>query len=757
MIIQPKAIVGSKETVNRISFSHPLTPIEPIIIDQDSDFSLKYGFLGTGSENTPFIIENYNITKKEGLFTGIYIWNTTAHFIIRNCYIEVLDYGIYINEIQDGTATVENNIIFGSIMGGIRSISGSVDVAGNTVLNCTLRGIRIEDGGTISNNTVENSYNGIEGRDAIIEENTVENCYTGIYLYDNCQVSKNNILNNDKGIEYYSATGLSIDSNFFDSNINPIYSQGQLFETNNNITNNIFENSKEGCFFFILYSTRFYRNSFDKVDMHFFYTVNLKIMENQFYNSSIFTENNENLTLIGNQFLGGGIEIYELKSEDYFTHLIEDNLVNGKEIGFFVEQSSLNIDGGNYGQLILINCSDSAIQNLDISRTLNGLYLKDCTNLYIQNNVFHDNNMGILSTGSDYLIIEDNIFDDCIYGISFNYVYSFSGFVYRNYKVDSVLIKNNDFIKCGFKCNPYHSYTVGTFGMPDFQYVYDIVNITLSNNKVNEKALGYFVNLNNHLIMRERFGQIILINSRSITIKNQDLSFTSIGIEVVNSTLVNIENCVLNSNKKHGIFLRSDSDNATILKNTCDNNAEIGICIEASDSILVTKNQCIENSQGIGFFFRSKYSIISYNLVEDNSGYGINLGGDDISAFGQVDNTLVHHNTIVNNSGPLDPIYHSLVTGYQAYNKGINNTWYDNSTKEGNFWSDYNGTGEYLIIPRDGAVDLYPLSKPTWPLSSPELYALFALLLLIPIGIIIYRLYKKKKEDEQKFSSQLNS
>ena len=86
--------------------------------------------------------------------------------------------------------------------------------------------------------------------------------------------------------------------------------------------------------------------------------------------------------------------------------------------------------------------------------------------------------------------------------------------------------------------------------------------------------------------------------------------------------------------------------------------------------------------------------------------------------------------------------------GCQAYSQGSNNTWFDVKTKKGNFWNDWNGTGEYIIEAGYGAVDPYPLSKPTWPLSSPELYALFSLVLVVPLGVLVYKLILRRKVSE---------
>jgi parallel beta-helix repeat protein len=102
----------------------------------------------------------------------------------------------------------------------------------------------------------------------------------------------------------------------------------------------------------------------------------------------------------------------------------------------------------------------------------------------------------------------------------------------------------------------------------------------------------------------------------------------------------------------------------------------------------LTNNYCLNNSVGI-YLLSSDFNVLSWNLLYNN-GFGINLTSDS-------DNNLIHHNNFINNSNSP-----------QANDDGINNQWYDSETKEGNFWSDYSGSGDYLITGSAGSVDPYP-------------------------------------------------
>jgi len=89
---------------------------DPVRIDGDEDFG-EQNWLGSGSEEDPWIIEGYKINAgSEG--NAIYIGNVTDHFVIRDCYLynasgNEKDYfsntGLYLYNVENGTIT-ENHI-----------------------------------------------------------------------------------------------------------------------------------------------------------------------------------------------------------------------------------------------------------------------------------------------------------------------------------------------------------------------------------------------------------------------------------------------------------------------------------------------------------------------------------------------------------------------------------------------------------------------------------------------------------------------
>ncbi|MHA1503447.1 MAG: hypothetical protein ACTSSB_16570 [Candidatus Heimdallarchaeota archaeon] len=81
-----------------------------IDITQDSDFTVKYNFPGSGTVLTPYIIENYQLNYSDG--TAISIKDTTKNFIIRNCTLHNCQTGIVIMNVAPRQQTLLILLLF---------------------------------------------------------------------------------------------------------------------------------------------------------------------------------------------------------------------------------------------------------------------------------------------------------------------------------------------------------------------------------------------------------------------------------------------------------------------------------------------------------------------------------------------------------------------------------------------------------------------------------------------------------------------
>lgn len=141
----------------------PFLPHAPIVILGDSNFTTANGVVaGVGSPSNPFVIAGWHIEANIG--SGIYVYNTTKAFVIRDNLIEAAT-GITVHAAA-GTAIVENNkiVVRGT---GIRVLESDAVVRENSLI------------GSQSNRQVGTGIS-VETANAVIHGNSVSLVVTGI-------------------------------------------------------------------------------------------------------------------------------------------------------------------------------------------------------------------------------------------------------------------------------------------------------------------------------------------------------------------------------------------------------------------------------------------------------------------------------------------------------------------------------------------------------------------------------------------------
>jgi len=143
---------------------------------------------------------------------------------------------------------------------------------------------------------------------------------------------------------------------------------------------------------------------------------------------------------------------------------------------------------------------------------------------------------------------------------------------------------------------------------------------------------------------------------------------------------------VITSNAYDGVYLYYSSNN-TVNGNTITSHINWpAISLEWSDGNTVNNNMLSSNELGISLIEGSNGNTIVGNTIL-NSGYvGVSLFYSSGNSF--------YHNNFINNT---DQVYPS---GTNAWDDGV----------EGNYWSDYNGTGPYVIDASNK--DNHPLINP---------------------------------------------
>ncbi len=170
-----------------------------IEINSDEDF-LNYSFAGDGTASNPYIIEEWFISSESTI--AISITNTSKYFIIRDCYIaDNFEYGIYLKDVKNDTASILNNLIFGHGIAGITLSSCNQVKIENNLFTENVKGINLENSSscTINNNTISVSEYGIticNGDSNLIVNNTLkENSKHGLII--DCESRLNSIIANE--------------------------------------------------------------------------------------------------------------------------------------------------------------------------------------------------------------------------------------------------------------------------------------------------------------------------------------------------------------------------------------------------------------------------------------------------------------------------------------------------------------------------------------------------------------------------------
>jgi parallel beta-helix repeat protein len=504
---------------------------------------------------------------------------------------------------------VEGNIVNGKRLVYLEDASDyTVKDAGQVILvNCTNISVKNLD---LSNTDV-----GIvlcKTENSRISNNKVSNNNCGsISLSDssNNSITGNNVSNNNgDGISISDSSNNTITDNNASSNSNVgIYLSGD--SSNNTITgNNVSDNNDDG----------------------------------------ISLSRSSNNTITGNTFVNDGLSV-----DDSYQNTVEENMVNGKPLVYLEDASDYTVEDA--GQVILVNCTNITVENLDLANTSVGVALWKTEDSKVLNNTVSNNGNGIsLSRSSNNSITGNNVGSNSIGGISLwgssnntitgnNVCNSSIGGISLWDSCCNNTITGNTFVNCGL-------------------FVFEHYQNVEEDNTVNGKPLVYLVDASEYTVRDA--GQVILVNCTNITIEGLDLSNTSVGIELWKTEDSKVLNNTVSNNSNTGIIISSSSNN-TITGNTVSNNSNNGIHLSDSSN----------NSIYINNFINNTFNVDSYA------------------------------STNIWNS-PEEITYTYDGTTYASY---LGNYWADYKGR-----ADANGIGNtpYSIDPEKDECDLYPLLTP---------------------------------------------
>jgi len=121
-------------------------------------------------------------------------------------------------------------------------------------------------------------------------------------------------------------------------------------------------------------------------------------------NQGIFLYESSNNTISGNTLFNCGLYVWES-----YGNVVKDNLVNSKPLVYLESVSNFVVD--NSGQVILVNCTNIIVEDLNLSNTSIGIQLWATNNTHITNNSIANNQLyGIhLYSASNNVLSQNNL------------------------------------------------------------------------------------------------------------------------------------------------------------------------------------------------------------------------------------------------------------------------------------------------------------------------------------------------------------
>ncbi len=501
---------------------------------------------GSGTFSDPYVIENL-IIDCGGSGSGIFIENSkTEFFIINNCTI--YNAGIKLSKTSNGTL-INNWCINNAGAGIFLDNSNNITVKSNNLNNNQGLGIYLN-----------------KSHDNFILFNNISFSRNGIVLY---MSNYNQIVGNKASNGYYGinigGTFNNISMNFAENNYYGIKAGSYNNISYNQILNNYYDAISCG------YNNRIYKNIIIGSETGLY----LSNRQNSIYNNSMYNT---------------GFEIYGSIGEISSNIIDTSNLVNDKPVYFYANENGLLAENftneGQPGQIILFNCSNSQITNIDINNSSNGMIIHYCSNVTISGN---------------------NLANNTIMGIDLRYS-------------ENSTIFNNE-----FESNK----NAGLFMRTSH-------NNNLTENRFSKGSRGiYMGNCNNNLIQKNFLtNQIVLINSESAG-SGIDLYNSYFNLLIENTACNNIKNGITLGHFDHDGY---GSNNNSIIGNNLSSNGQNGIYIEGNNNNITGNNLIYGNDAGIKVISSSMNNYIYNNTFLNNNLNARDDGIDNYWDYNQIGN-----------------------------------------------------------------------------------------------------------------------
>lgn len=369
----------------------------------DDSFTHQNGVVaGNGSAENPYLITNLSCKS-------IWIENTTKHFVIFSLDLSDGSTGIFMKNVSNGRIfnVSIRNYSYGIYIDGCKNII----IENSSIEECGINGIYIHSSNNLTvkysefseDNSAITLYNGIS---ISIRNSYFNNCTVGMAILQ----SKNNIFAENTFIHCDEAVTMA-----------------EVEEHASGVDENVvLDNTIKSCSVGIRISDSLYNNvlSNDFVEcswgIYIAHGDSTKIIGNNFTDSEMIISSSTGIWIMRNNFRGCGVEIIGNREDNWNTHKIEDNLINGKPLVYITNSSSVSITRA--GEIIVASSMDIVVDGVEIQNTSVAISIAFSENCTIKNSVIANcPKNGIFILKSKNSAISRNYIRNCGKGLDIHY------------------------------------------------------------------------------------------------------------------------------------------------------------------------------------------------------------------------------------------------------------------------------------------------------------------------------------------------
>jgi len=412
-----------------------------ISIDGNAGFNSIPGITGAGTSNNPYMLSGWNIYDCFPTGIGIKIYNTTAHFIIENCYIHDCNSAIKLNHVENGI--IRYNLIedcgYQVLSHAYYGNCENIQIYSNTM--------RLNSGTGVSLRSWPLPVGHYSHEDIIIKNNEFYN-NNGLaidldnYIY-NSTVAENDIHDNENAdgikLDTYSMYNILKNNTIIGAGAHPHY--GIRLSTNSNfniIENNIIRNFDSNHIRLYNADNNIISNNFaynDVPDDMNSISIEIKMgsSNNTVKNNIIYHNGRDGLKIdesnsVDNMLINNSIHHCDRRGivMSSRNHAINNSI-------FFVNDTGISITHGHdtfiSGNIVydcgwlsagisLFYCDHMEISKNTVYNTPladGGIYLYTCHNMTISQNLLYNNRYSINITGGKDNLINSNYLNDSIH------------------------------------------------------------------------------------------------------------------------------------------------------------------------------------------------------------------------------------------------------------------------------------------------------------------------------------------------------